>query len=107
VRPRQTLTAPAEIAIARSVELSSRIAGRPSHEARGDYIDARVRNYSAIVNLTLPLSQVSHSSPPFGDATIWIGAAVLSGVLGNLAYDVVRRGIGRVIAKLQGGGRKR
>jgi hypothetical protein len=101
VRPRQTLTAHAEIAIARRRDLSSRIASRPRPGQGGDHIDAPVRSYSAVIKLTLPLAQVSHSSPPLGDATIWIGAAVLSGVLGNLAYDVVRRGIGRVIAKLR------
>lgn len=105
--PRQTLTAPAEIAISRSLELSTRVAGRPSHDARGDHFDARVRIYSPIVNFTVPLVQVSHSGPPLGDTTIWIGAAVLSGMLGNLAYDIFRGGMSRVIAKLQHRGKKR
>lgn len=36
--------------------------------------------------------------------SVWIGAAVLSGMLGNVTYDLFKRGVSRAIAKRKRGG---
>lgn len=99
---RQSLTALVEIAIPRGVEVSSFKAGLPL-ERHGRHL---VR-FAGFMPLTAPSTQANHSPQATVEVALWIGAAVLSGMLGNFAYELVKRGVRRIIAKLHRGRRKK